>query len=83
MNNKPKPNKPDFGFVDPRIVMNAYELAWHAATYASRNDTYIMHAPDNLSGLTVIERHLLINDNNALDLDHDQPTYPATTDELK
>ncbi len=55
MNNKPKSNKPDFGYVDPRIGMNAYQLAWHAATYSHRNDKYIMHAPDNLSGLTIIE----------------------------
>ena len=68
MNNQSNTN---YMLTDIRIGMNAYELAWHAATMTGRRtDSYINHVPENLSDLTVIEKHLLINDNNALGLDH-------------
>lgn len=36
---------------------------------------------DAVEGLTYLETHLLINDNEALDLYHDAPPYPPTSDE--
>ena len=39
------------------------------------------HPPSKVEGLTGLERHLLINDNAALDLDHDAPFFPPTIDQ--
>jgi hypothetical protein len=39
------------------------------------------HPPSVVEELTVIERHLLINDNATLDLDHDAPSFPPTIDQ--
>ena len=58
------------------MQLDAHTLAWVTAN----NNKLIRHAPSTLAELTEVERHLLINDNAALDLDHEAPTYPADTD---
>ena len=40
-----------------------------------------MNPSDEVEGVTDLERHLLINDNEALDLDNIAPTYPPTLDD--
>ena len=50
---------------------------WFDSTGAGSR--FINHPPESLNDLTETEKHLLINDNAALRLENDPPTYPPTT----
>ena len=57
-----------------RLELDAYTL-----TFLNLNKL-IDHPPSKVEELTDLERHLLINENAALDLDHDAPSFSTTID---
>jgi len=58
-----------------RLELDAHTLAFLGLS------KLMDHPPSAVGELTELERHLLINDNAALDLDHEAPSFPVTTDQ--
>ena len=59
---------------EPHLELEAHTLAFLSLS------KLMDHPPSVVGELTDLERHLLINDNAALDLDHDAPSFPPTID---
>jgi len=45
-----------------------------------KSRTQMLHRPESVDHLTILELHLLMNDNEALNLDPHTVTYPPTSD---
>jgi len=45
-----------------------------------KSRTQMLHRPESVDHLTILELHLLMNDNDALNLDPQMVTYPPTSD---
>ena len=45
-----------------------------------KSRTQMLHRPESVDHLTILELHLLMNDNDALNLDPHMVTYPPTSD---
>ena len=59
---------------EPHLELDAHTLAFLSLSK-------LMDHPLSVVGeLTDLEKHLLINDNAALNLDHDAPSFPPTID---
>ena len=58
-----------------RLELDAHTLAFLSLS------KLMDHPPSVVEELTDLERHLLINDNAVLGLDHDAPSFPPTIDQ--
>ena len=50
------------------------------ASALEKSRTQMLHRPQSVDHLTILELHLLMNDNVALNLDPQMVTYPPTSD---
>ena len=50
------------------------------AAALDKSPNQMLHRPESVDHLTILELHLLINDNEALNLDPHMVTYPPTSD---
>ena len=59
----------------PHLELDAHTLAFLSLS------KLMDHHPSMVEELTDLERHLMINENAALDLDHEAPSFPMTIDQ--